>query len=96
MSTKTSNRYGKITISKRAIKDVACFALRECYGVQDGVISDILTEDNKIYLTVKLFLRFGVGPEAVTASVRDAVKYAVEQFTGMKLVVLNLNVAGIK
>jgi len=96
MATKTTNRYGKIVVQKQAIVDVACIALRDCYGISDGEVVDILTEENKIYITMRLYLKFGVSPDAVTTSVRDAIKYAVEQFTGMKLMVLNLNVAGIR
>ncbi|MCL2587034.1 MAG: Asp23/Gls24 family envelope stress response protein [Firmicutes bacterium] len=96
MATRTSNRYGKITVTNRAIKNVAGLALRDCYGVDGGRVTDIQTDENKIYMTMRLYLKFGVSPDAVTASIRDAVKYAVEQFTGMRLMVLNLNVGGIR
>lgn len=83
-------------MNTRAIRSVAVLALRDCYGVASGRVSDIMVKENKIYLTMKIWLKFGVTPEAVTESARDAIKYAIEQFTGMRLLVLNLNVAGIK
>jgi len=97
MPTRTTNRYGKITMSNKAIRDVAELALRDCYGVARGRVVDIYTpaDENRVYLTIKLTLMFGPNPETLMPSIRDAVKYAVEQFTGMKVAVLNLSVTGI-
>jgi uncharacterized alkaline shock family protein YloU len=96
MATKTSNIYGKIVVTNRAIKDVANTAVADSYGVAGGRVMDILCEENKIYLCINIYLRYGVTPEAVCESLRKSVKYHVEEFTGMSVSVMIINVVGVK
>jgi len=67
----------------------------ECYGVSTGRLSDILTDNNKIYLSVKVYLKYGVKPEAVSETIRKAVRYNVENLTGMTVAVINVTIQGI-
>ena len=97
MATQTRNLYGKIIVTNGAISDLATQSLSDCYGVHSGQCKTVLvTEGNKIHLELEYFLMFGVTPQAVQESVRDTVKYNLEQFTGMKVVIINQHVKGVK
>ena len=115
MAVKTSNKYGKITVSDEAVVVIANRIASECYGVVDLVsrrVTDALAQlfrsdpntkgikvtciDHNIYLDVYALLKDGVSVEAVTESLQSAVKYGVEEFTGMVVKAVNVNVVGIK
>ena len=96
MATRTTNRYGKIVVTNRAIAHVAEMTLSECYGVASGSVVDIETLDNKIRLSLDLHLLYGVTPLAVCDTVRSQVKYGIENFCGMEVRAMNINVVGIK
>jgi len=96
MATRTSNLYGKIVVSNRAIRSVADLAICECYGVASGRVTYIGVDENKIDMVIRMHLRFGVTPNAIAESVRKSVKYNVERFTGMTVSVVNILVIGVK
>ena len=54
------------------------------------------TRDNRIFIEISIILKYGVSVDAVTESLRGAIKYNVELFTGMPVEVININVLGIK
>jgi uncharacterized alkaline shock family protein YloU len=54
------------------------------------------TKNNRIYIDINLILKYGVSIDAVSDSVRNAVKYNVENATGMTVECININVMGIK
>jgi uncharacterized alkaline shock family protein YloU len=54
------------------------------------------TKDNRIYVEINVILKFGVSVDAVAESLRNAIKYNVENFTGMTVECININVLGIK
>lgn len=56
----------------------------------------VLTVDNKIYLDLYVILKYGVSITAVADSLKRAVKYGVEEFTGMIVDSVNVNVIGIR
>ena len=125
MAPRTSNLYGKIIISKRAIRQVVEATAAEAYGVAcvgrqrrtkfgassaklgtkianrlgvpvDSRGSSVSCEDNRIEISVKLYLKFGVTIDPVIESIRRAIKYNVETFTGMTVDCVNIDVLGIK
>ena len=96
MAPRTSNLYGKIIISKRAIKHIIVATVGECYGVASVASANVKCENNRIDLIVKLHLKFGVTIDPVIESVRRAVKYNVETFTGMTVDCVNIDVLGIR
>ncbi|MCL2755954.1 MAG: Asp23/Gls24 family envelope stress response protein [Firmicutes bacterium] len=96
MATKTTNLYGKIVVTNRAIKSIANFAIRESYGIADGKVTYIVIEENKIDMAIVLHLKYGVNPHAISESIRSVVKYNVENFTGMSVGVINISIVGIK
>lgn len=115
MAVKTSNAYGKISISDEAIAKVAAHASLECYGIVEMVsrklsdsISVLFKKDNsskgvkvvtvgdRIFIDVFVVIKFGVSISAVAESLKDAIKYKVEKFTGMIVDTVNVNITGVK
>ena len=85
MAVTTSNIYGKISISDETIAKVAAHACLECYGIVEMVsrkLSDSLSQ---------LFKK-----DAGAESLKRSVKYKVEQFTGMIVDTVNVNIMGVK
>ena len=56
----------------------------------------ILTIGDRIHIDLDIILKYGVSINAVAESVRRSVKYNVEQFTGMIVDAVNINVLGVK
>ncbi len=112
MSIGTDNLYGRITISKKAIRAVAGIAALECYGIWGVGKSRIIRKresefkikngvrvwsaKNKIGIYIDVIVGFGMPINAVIESVRDAIKYKVENFSGMEVLFIDLRVMGIR
>ena len=111
MSVNTNNAYGKISISDLAIAKVASHTAMESYGIVEMVsrrFTDSLKKDsagrgikvttsgNRIYVDVYVIMKYGVSINAVAESLKEAIKYKVEVFTGMLVDTVNVNVLGIK
>jgi uncharacterized alkaline shock family protein YloU len=56
----------------------------------------VLTVDNRIYIDLYVILKYGVSISAVAESLRRSVKYSVEDFTGMIVNSVNINVIGVR
>ena len=56
----------------------------------------ITTISDRIIIDLDIILKYGVSINAVAESVRRVVKYNVEQFTGMLVDSININVVGVK
>ncbi len=56
----------------------------------------VTTSDNRIYVDVYVIMKYGVSINAVAESLKEAIKYKVEGFTGMILDTVNVNVIGVK
>jgi uncharacterized alkaline shock family protein YloU len=56
----------------------------------------VLTVDNRIYIDLYVILKYGVSISAVAESLKRAVKYRVENFTGMLVDSVNVNVIGVR
>ena len=96
MATRDSNRYGKIVITNKAIRSVANFTLTESYGVSRGFVTSVIIENNRIKISLSLKLKYGVTLTAMTESIRQSVKFNVENFTGMPVEEINIRVMGIE
>ena len=111
MSVNTNNAYGKISISDLALAKVASHTAMESYGIVEMVsrrFTDSLKKDsagrgikvttsgNRIYVDVYVIMKYGVSINAVAESLKEAIKYKVEVFTGMLVDTVNVNVLGIK
>ena len=49
-----------------------------------------------MYIEVFVILKVGVNIETVRKTTADTVRFAVEQFTGMRVTKVHVNVVGIK
>ena len=56
----------------------------------------VLTVDNRIYIDLYVILKYGVSISAVAESLKRSVKYSVENFTGMIVDSVNINVIGVR
>ncbi len=56
----------------------------------------ILTVNNRIYVDLYVVMKFGVAVNAVAESLKKAVKYGLEEFTGMLIHSVNVNVVGVR
>ena len=56
----------------------------------------ITTSGNRIYIDVYVVMKYGVSIVAVAESLKEAIKYKVERFTGMIVETVNVNVIGVK
>lgn len=56
----------------------------------------IVTGGDRIYIDLFVMIKFGVSIKAVCESLKEAVKYHVEKFTGMIVDVVNVSVIGVK
>lgn len=85
--------YGVVDLVSNKFSD----SLREIFkknykprGIKITTISD------RIIIDLDIILKYGVSINAVAESVRRLVKYNVEQFTGMLVDSVNINVVGVK
>ena len=56
----------------------------------------ILTVNNRVYVDLYVVLKYGVSIGAVADSLKKSVKYGLEQFTGMIIDSVNVNVVGVR
>ena len=56
----------------------------------------ISTQDDRIVIDIDVMIKFGVSISAVAESLKQSVKYAVENFTGMIVDSVNVNIVGVK
>ena len=56
----------------------------------------VTTSGNRIYIDVYVIVKYGVSISAVADSLKEAIKYKVEKFTGMIVQSINVNVIGVK
>lgn len=56
----------------------------------------ILTNGDRIFIDLYVVIKYGVSIDAVAQSLKKAIKYNVEHFTGMVVDTVNVNVVGIK
>lgn len=62
----------------------------KCKGVK------VKTTGDRIFLDVSLIVKYGVSIKAVLESLKEAIKYKVEKFTGMIVDTINIKVMGVK
>lgn len=111
MNFTTFNSFGKISMSKRAISKVASVAVLDCYGVV-GLVRPFFSHESKshgykgivlsstetdiITVNVYVVLKYSVAISAVSESIRKAVKYAIESFTGMIVKSVDVHVVDVR
>lgn len=85
--------YGIVdTVSRRFTDSLAELLKKDAGG--KGV--KVTTSGNRIFIDVYVLIKYGVSIEAVAESLKGAIKYKVERFTGMIVDTVNVNVMGLK
>ncbi len=85
--------YGIVEMVSRRFTD-SVFSLFNKEGGGRGI--KITTSGNRIYVDVYVVIKYGVSIAAVAESLKEAIKYKVEGFTGMIVDTVNVNVIGVK
>jgi uncharacterized alkaline shock family protein YloU len=85
--------YGIMELVSRRFTDSLAELLKKDLG---GKGVKVTTSGNRIYVDVYVIIKYGVSINAVAESLKEAVKYKVESFTGMIVDTVNVNVIGVK
>ena len=56
----------------------------------------VVTSGDRIFIDVFVIIKYGVSINAVAESLKEAIKYKVEKFTGMIVDTVNVNIIGVK
>ena len=56
----------------------------------------VATDGDRIHIDLYVIVKFGVSIAAVADSLKQAVNYKVEKFTGMLVDTVNVNILGVK
>ncbi len=85
--------YGIVEMVSRKISDSIADLFKKGKSTK-GV--KVVTSGDRIYIDVYVIIKFGVSISAVAESLKEAVKYQVEKFTGMIVNTVNVNIVGVK
>lgn len=85
--------YGIVDTVSRRFSDSLAELLKKDAG---GKGVKVTTSGNRIFIDVDVLIKYGVSIEAVAESLKGAIKYKVERFTGMIVDTVNVNVVGLK
>lgn len=85
--------YGIVGMVSRKFTDSLSELLKKDGG---GKGVKVTTSGNRIYIDVYVIVKYGVSISAVADSLKEAIKYKVEKFTGMIVQSINVNVIGVK
>ena len=56
----------------------------------------VSTEQGRIIIDLNIIIKYGVSIDAVAESLKKSVKYSVENFTGMLVEAINVEIMGVK
>ena len=85
--------YGIVDTVARRFTDTVAELLKKDAG---GKGVKVATQGNRIFIDVFVIIKYGVSIEAVAESLKESIKYKVENFTGMIVDTVNVNVVGLK
>ena len=88
-----SESYGIVEMVSRRFTDRLAALLNKEVG---GRGIKVTTSGNRIYIDAYVVIKYGVSINAVAESLKEAIKYKVEAFTGMIVDTVNVNVIGVK
>lgn len=85
--------YGIVDTVARRFTDTLAELMKKDSG---GKGVKVMTSGNRIFIDIYVLIKYGVSIEAVAESLKEAIKYKVENFTGMIVDTVNVNVMGLK
>ena len=92
-SQAASECYGVVEMVSRRFSDYIGNLWGKTSGGKGVKVNSV---DNLMFIEVYVVLKIGVNIEAVKKSVADTVKFALENFTGMRVKKVQANVVGIR
>lgn len=108
----TKNKYGKIYIKTEAIKVIVRRIVSEVYGVwtfsnKTAKIGDwqlrrllrgvkIKNINNVLEISVDVILKVGINAGAVRSSIESEIRFAIEQYFGLKVSTVFVKVVGFR
>ncbi len=93
-SNTATESYGIVEMVSRRFTDSLSVLFKKKDNGGKGI--KITTSDNRIYVDVYVIMKYGISINAVAESLKEAIKYKVEAFTGMVVDTVNVNVIGVK
>ena len=84
--------YGIVDTVSRKFKD----SLSELFRKSSSKGIKVVTQGDRIFIDVYVIIKYGVSISAVAESLKEGVKYKVENFTGMIVDTVNINIVGVK
>lgn len=85
--------YGIVDLVPKRLSDSIAEMFKR-HPISRGV--KVLTNGDRIYIDLFVLLKYGVTIDAIAEALKKSVKYGVENFTGMIVEKINVNVSGIK
>ena len=85
--------YGIVEMVSRRLTDNLALLFKKDVG---GKGVKVTTSGNRIYIDLYVVIKYGVSINAVAESLKEAIKYKVEGFTGMIVDTVNVTVVGVK
>lgn len=85
--------YGVVDLVSHNIKDSVNYLIKK-QPYNRGV--KIINNNNRISVDIYCIFKYGVSLSAVAESLKKAVKYGVEKFTGMIVDAVNVHVCGVQ
>lgn len=85
--------YGIVDTATRSVTESISELLRK---QPDGRGVKVVTSGDRIFIDIKVILKYGVSINAVAESLKESVKYKVERFTGMIVDTVNVEIIGVK
>lgn len=85
--------YGTVDLVSKKLSD----SFAELFKKQQlGKGVKVITNENRIFIDIFVVLKYGVSVSAVAESLKKAIKYRVEEFSGMIVDTVNVNVVGVR
>lgn len=85
--------YGVVDLVSSSFTD-SLLSLFNKQSLNKGI--KVVTDDNKIFIDIYVVLKHGVTVPAVLESLKNAVKYGVENFTGMRVKEIDIHIVGMR
>ena len=85
--------YGIVEMVSRRFTDTLALLLKKD---SEGRGIKVTTYSNRIFIDIYVVIKYGVSISAVADSLKEAIKYKVEAFTGMIVDTINVNVIDVK
>lgn len=89
----TTECYGIVGMASRSMKD-GIVKLLKIDSITKGVKLNI--QDDKLIIDLHIIVKYGTNIKAIADTIKDTVKYKVEETTGMEVLAINIFVEDIK